>query len=694
MTSSKKDNMLIHQYVINDPLHQLFDKVNAISVQGYDEERRVIYWNEGSELLYGYNKEEATGKKLEDLIIPEPMREFVIAAHRDWIKHDIAIPAAELTLRHQNGSEVSVFSSHVMFTNQYGTKQIYCIDVDLSDVRKAQAQAIFKQHMLETIFQAIPDLFFLMHYDGTIIDFHAGNENKLNVPAEQLMGKKMYDFLPTNVAEKFRFHMAKLTQQTSMISFEYDLTLPRGLVHFEARLKHLTQYNQIVIIVRDITEQHKTAELIRHQAYFDHLTSLPNRFLALDRLSQILIEAQRNQIKTAVLFLDIDDFKKVNDSLGHETGDKLLIKVAKRLQKELRKEDTVGRLGGDEFIILLRGITDHQRALAKVEKLLNIFSSTFLIDGRELNLTVSMGVAIYPENGRTASDLLRNADTAMYQAKASGRNTYSFFTDEMNANMHRRLAIEEQMQGALERNEFTLFYQALIDVKTQKIIGAEALLRWHNVVLGQVTPDEFIPVAEQTGFIVPIGRYVIKQALIFLAEWQNTDQKKYSISVNLSPRQLRDTTLFGVIKHALVKTGIAPENLHLEITEGVLMNAQGYIQDFLNKLSDLGVKLAMDDFGTGYSSLNYLRQFPFDVLKIDRSFIDGIAANNADEDLVKATIAMSHSLGLTVVAEGVETQEQLSVLENLGCDFVQGYYFSKPITGEQLLVFSAPMNKK
>ena len=693
MTSSKIDNMLIHQYVINDPLHQLFDAVNAISVQGYDEERRVIYWNEGSELLYGFSKEEATGKKLEDLIIPKPMREFVIAAHSDWIKKCIEIPAAEITLSHKNGSDVSVFSSHVMFTNQYNTKQMYCIDVDLTDVRQAQAQAIFKEHMLETIFEAIPDLFFLMKDDGTITDYHASNTNNLYVSPQEFIGKNMADILPEEVANKFRENIAKVVQQDGMISFEYDLSLPQGVVYFEARVRHLKQYNQLVTIIRDITEQYKSAQLIRHQAYFDSLTSLPNRFLALDRLSQMLIEADRNNEKAAVLFLDIDDFKKVNDSLGHEIGDKLLIKAANRLQQVLRKEDTVGRLGGDEFIILLKGLTEHHNALSIAENLIKTFREPFKIDGRELILTMSIGVAIFPENGSSYSDLLRNADTAMYQAKALGRNTYSFFTNEMNIILQRRFKIEEQMHGALERNEFDIYYQPLFDVKTQKIIGAEALLRWHNVALGSVAPDEFIPIAEHSGLIVPIGKYVIKQALCFLNEWQTAQQHSFSISVNLSPRQFRDANLLGFIKNTLLDMNLRPEHLDLEITEGVLMSGQSYIHEALAEINSLGIKLAMDDFGTGYSSLNYLRQYPFDVLKIDRSFIQGITLNKADCNLVKATIVMSHSLGLTVVAEGVETVEQLNLLAELECDVVQGYYLSKPLPAKQLLEFSISHSK-
>jgi len=693
MKSSKIDNMLAHQYVINDPLHQLFDVVNAISVQGYDEERRVIYWNEGSELLYGYSKEEATGQKLEDLIIPKPIRELVINAHSDWIQQGIEIPASEITLCDKNGNEVSVFSSHVMFTNQFNTKQMYCIDVDLTDVRQAQAQAIFKEHMLETIFKAIPDLFFLMKVDGTIIDYHAGNENSLYVSPEQFIGKNVADILPEELVSQFKVMLAKVIQQTGMLSFEYHLNMPQGLAYFEARVSYLSKYNQVVTIIRDITEQHKSAELIRHQAYFDSLTALPNRFLALDRLSQMLIEANRNNEKSAVFFLDIDDFKKVNDSLGHEIGDSLLIEAANRLQQVLRKEDTVGRLGGDEFIVLLSGLSAHHNALTVAENLLKTFREPFKIDNRELILTMSIGVAIYPEDGNCASDLLRNADTAMYQAKALGRNTYSFFTREMNIIMQRRLKIEEQMHGALARNEFEIYYQPMLDVKNQRVIGVEALLRWHNLTLGNVTPDEFIPIAEHTGLIVPIGKYVIKRALAFLNEWQDIQQQQFTISVNLSPRQFRDTELLSFIKNTLVDANVSPESLHLEITEGVLMSGQTYIHEALNEINELGIKLAMDDFGTGYSSLSYLRQYPFDILKIDRSFIQGIALNKADCNLVKATIAMSHSLGLTVVAEGVETSEQLTLLAELDCDFVQGYYLSKPIPAKQLLDFSANFYK-
>ena len=693
MRSIEISNLFANQNTTNDTLHQLFDAVDAISVQGYDEDRRVIYWNTGSEKLYGFSKEEALGTKIENLIIPSPMSDFVIAAHKDWVKKDIEIPASEMTLCDKDGNDVNVFSSHVMFTNQFNKRQMYCIDINLTDIRYAQAQVVFKEHMLETIFEATPDLFFLMEKDATIIDYYASNHKNLYSSPEDFIGKPIYDTLPTDISKMFSRYIEKVMIHTGALTFEYELTLPHGVTYFEARMSYLPQYEQILTIVRDITEQHKSSEVIRRHAYYDALTLLPNRFLALDRLSQMILDSEKNNQNIAVFFLDLDDFKKVNDSLGHEVGDKLLAESAIRLTRVMRKEDMIGRLGGDEFIVLSQGLNDKNDPLTIAENLLRVFREPFQIDGRELILTLSIGIAISPENGQTVSDLLRNADTAMYQAKSLGRNAYSFFTKEMNTAMIRRFEIEEQMHGALERDEFEVYYQPQLDVKTNKVIGAEALLRWHSIALGNVTPDEFIPIAEHTGLIVAIGEYVVKQALHFLHEWQSIENEQYTIAVNLSPRQFRDTNLLLFIESSLEQANIKAGSLELEITEGVLMTGQSYIADALIALQTLGVKLSMDDFGTGYSSLSYLRQYDFDVLKIDRSFINGITKNKEDRDLVKASIAIAHSLGLDVVAEGVEITEQLTILEELGCDYVQGYYFSKPLPAEQFIDFSSHYKK-
>lgn len=434
----------------------------------------------------------------------------------------------------------------------------------------------------------------------------------------------------------------------------------------------------------DISLRKQQEEKILHQAHFDALTDLPNRFLSLDRLSQLISEAQRNNEFVTVLFLDLDDFKKINDTLGHDTGDKLLIEAAARLRSGVRDGDTVGRLGGDEFIVLLGGLSDVIDARPVVENLLSRFRYAFRIDDRELMLTASVGISVYPNDGDNPSELLRNADSAMYHSKEEGRNTYSYFTDAMNQNVSRRLALEEQMHGALDRGEFYLYYQPKVDVNSCNIVGVEALLRWRNPALGDITPDELIPIAEQTGLIIPIGRFVLTKALEMTAVWQQKYKQPFTIAVNLSPRQFRDPNLVTFIEEVIAQSGVSGESLELEITEGVLMSGHTHIDKALAAIHDLGISLSMDDFGTGYSSLSYLRSYPFNVLKIDRSFVNDITVDMANRELVNAAIAMAHILGLKVVAEGVETQEQLALLTVQGCDIAQGYLFSKPVSAEKI----------
>ena len=434
----------------------------------------------------------------------------------------------------------------------------------------------------------------------------------------------------------------------------------------------------------EIGERKLAEEKILYQAHYDSLTELPNRLLSLDRLSQLLKESKREDEKVAVMFLDLDDFKKVNDTLGHETGDKLLVEAAERLNKVIRKGDTVGRLGGDEFIILLGGLRNVEDARSVAENLLSAFRDAFKIDGRQLVLTTSVGIAIYPDDGNIPSELLRNADSAMYCSKELGRNTYSYFTDEMNLQVSRRLTIEEYMHGALERGEFSVKYQPQIDIKSGKIVSAEALLRWDNPVLGKVMPSEFIPIAEQNGSILPIGQFVLIEAISMGRLWQQQFNLSFKIAVNLSPRQFRDPGLVSFIGESLQTYEMLPSNLELEITEGVLMDAHAAVNTAISDLNDLGVSIAMDDFGTGYSSINYLRNYPFDVLKIDRSFVQDISDDSAARELINAVISMAHSLGLKVVAEGVETEEHVLYLESKQCEIAQGYFFSEPVSSGEM----------
>jgi diguanylate cyclase (GGDEF)-like protein len=443
------------------------------------------------------------------------------------------------------------------------------------------------------------------------------------------------------------------------------------------------EFGVIVSAFNDLIQKKKSnEEKILHQAHYDHLTDLPNRFLSLDRLTQLMKEAARDKRMVAVLFVDLDDFKKVNDSLGHEVGDKLLTESARRLTSLVRAGDTVGRLGGDEFVVLLGDIGGPVDSQVVAENLLSRFREVFRIDGRELVLTASVGIAVYPNDSDTASGLLRNADAAMYHSKSFGRNTYSFFTEEMNRDVLRRLELEEQIHGAVGRGEFTVVYQPQYDMATGKIIGAEALLRWSNPVLGQVPPACFIPIAEQTGLIVSLGGFVLQEALSRTREWLDESTKDFRIAVNLSPRQFRSPDLLEQILRNLKKFRVEAQSLELEITEGVLMSGHAYIDQMLMGIKKMGINLAMDDFGTGYSSLNYLRRYPFHALKVDKSFVNDIITDPADRELIQAAISMAHGLGLAVVAEGVETQEQWDLLQKMGCDYAQGYLMSKPIAAE------------
>ncbi len=438
-------------------------------------------------------------------------------------------------------------------------------------------------------------------------------------------------------------------------------------------------------ICEDVSLRKQQEEHILHQAHYDSLTGLPNRFLVLDRLGLTLVKAHRNEQQVAVLFLDLDDFKKVNDSLGHDVGDKLLRQAAQRLSDVVRSDDTVGRLGGDEFIILLSDLHDHTLVRRVAEQIVERFASAFHIEGRDLLITVSIGISMYPADGNTPAELLRKADLAMYYSKQAGRNTYSYFTGEMNSGAERRIAIEEQMHGALERNEFEVQYQPQIDVNNKKIHSVEALLRWSNPELGEIQPAEFIPIAEQSGLIVDIGKFVITESLSVVSELRRTHPgSSLALAVNLSPRQFRDAEFADFVVAAIDAASIPPERLELEITEGVLMSGHSYVDDILESLSKKGVRFALDDFGTGYSSLSYLRAYPFDVLKIDRSFVSDITHDPADRELVNAAIAMAKALGLKVVAEGVETEEQLQALSAQHCDYAQGFFLCKPLSSDQL----------
>ncbi|MFM2052264.1 MAG: hypothetical protein RL456_301 [Pseudomonadota bacterium] len=436
-------------------------------------------------------------------------------------------------------------------------------------------------------------------------------------------------------------------------------------------------------VAQDITEQRRQEARIQHLAFHDALTGLPNRALVLDRLERGLAQAARHGGRLAVLFLDLDRFKNINDTLGHLAGDELLRGVAQRLREALPPERTVARLGGDEFLVLIEDLDDPAQAAHAADDLMASLDQPFDILGQELHVTASLGVSLYPRDGPDVQSLLKFADTALYKAKAAGRNTYRFFSQEMDAQAHARLRLENDLRRALERAELRLHYQPLF-LCDGTLRGAEALVRWHHPQRGIVPPAEFIPVAEDTGMIHVIGDWVLDEACRQARRWHDRGHAGLRVSVNLSARQLERSGLDLTVRSALRRSGLDPRMLELEITESSVMEDPARALDLLHALRAVGVGLSVDDFGTGYSSLAYLKRFPLDGLKIDRSFVDGIPDDGDDMAIVEAIVAMARKLKLRIVAEGVETPAQRAVLQRLGCDELQGYLLGHPVSAADM----------
>jgi len=438
-----------------------------------------------------------------------------------------------------------------------------------------------------------------------------------------------------------------------------------------------------VTVFRDVRAARAVAKQMTHSAQHDFLTGLPNRMLLNDRVTQAIALAARHQKKVVLLFIDLDGFKHINDSLGHSTGDKLLRSIAARLVKCVRGADTVSRQGGDEFVVLLSEVDAAQGAAVSARRMLTAVAETHTIDGQELHVTASIGVSVYPEDGADAETLIKNADAAMYQAKEGGRQGYQFFTPAMNVRAVERQTIEESLRRALERNEFALHYQPKVDLRTGEITGAEALIRWTHPVRGVVSPAQFIPVAEECGLIVPIGNWVLRESCRQAREWLDAGLAPGTMAVNVSAVEFRGGNFLEGVLAVLTETRLDPGSLELELTESVLMKHAGSTEAILKALRARGVRLAVDDFGTGYSSLSYLRRFSIDVLKIDQSFVRQITTLPGETVIVTAVIGMGRSLNLRVIAEGVETQEELAFLQARDCDEGQGYYFGRPMPGPE-----------
>ena len=470
---------------------------------------------------------------------------------------------------------------------------------------------------------------------------------------------------------------------------EFRVVWPDGSVHWQvskgrAFYDETGRTTRVAAIAMDITTRKVAEEQIQYLAYYDALTGLPNRTLLQDRLAYALAIARRQKHKLAILFLDLDRFKDINDSLGHSVGDLLLQAVAERLKTWARDQDTVARLGGDEFLLMLTHVKEVPDAAVVAERLIDAVTAEFVVQGHTLNVTCSVGISIFPEHGAEPETLIKNADAAMYSAKDNGCNNFRFFTADMNAQVVQRLALESSLRLALDKKQLFLVYQPQIDIDSGRITGLEALLRWQHPEFGLVPQDKFIGIAENSGLIVPIGEWVLRTACSQARKWQDEGLNAVSIAVNVSAVQFRQVGFCELIRKVLHETNLAPQHLELELTESLLLSNADLMLSVVQELKAMGVTLAIDDFGTGYSSFSYLRQFRVSKLKIDRIFIRDVAVNPDDAAITTAIISMAKSLRLKVIAEGVENEGQVAFLRAHQCDEIQGYYFSKPLAADEV----------
>jgi len=549
------------------------------------------------------------------------------------------------------------------------------------------------------LLEAMPDLMARIRADGVLMEC-TSPRGMGDLHPERFVGRRIATLLGRNGARKFLVHLAAALRTGLVQVFEHSLAVGGGTRHYEVRIV-ASGSDESVTIVRDITERRQAEEQIVRLAYFDHLTELPNRMLFHDRLSQALSRAQRTRSRVGVLFNDLDQFKLINDTLGHSVGDELLKAVAERLVHLLRRTDSVGRgeepetdmtlarLGGDEFIVLAESLRSADDASTVATRILQAFSRPFTVGSREIFVTASIGIALSPHDGESAEELIKNADAAMYVAKDQGRNTFRFFDRSMNARARQRLSLENQLRHALERSELELFYQPQLDIRSGRVSGAEALLRWRHPELGLVPPMDFIPMAEETGLIVPIGEWVLRAACAQAADWEAAGFSGMRIAVNLSRCQLRERGLADLVDRIIREAGVAPAQMQLEITESAVMRDPDLAVSIMQEVRERGVQLAIDDFGTGYSSLSHLKRFPIDALKIDRSFIQDIPKDRDSMAIARAIAAMGGSLDLTVIAEGIETEGQLAFVREHGCDEAQGYLFSRPVPVAEMSAFFA-----
>ncbi len=642
---------------------------------------QFISWNPGAEKLFGYTEKEAIGRTVGSAI-PESLRaELLTGSPRVLTGENVDGWATQRT--HKDGKRITVASSYAPIRDGRGKiTGIVGVHRDASQTEALLEQLESSERLFRMALNGIPDVFVI--YDANLRLKFVNDRGALlfGKPGAEIMGLRDEDLLPADITGHYLPALARARSTHTTQSVEATFTL-RGkqvsiLATYVPMLDNEGGILQILGILHDFSKRRQTEERLAFMAQYDALTGLPNRYLLLDRLEAAMLRAKRSNLLLGVLYLDLDRFKQVNDTRGHAIGDILLQQVAERLAGVLRATDTIARLGGDEFTILVENVPNIDEITAVADKVKGAFALPFDTESGEIFTTTSVGITVYPVDDFNRDELLKNADIAMYHAKQE-RNSWQLYRADMNTNTASRLNMEVELRHALERNEFELYFQPQLQISSGAFVGIEVLIRWNSDKLGRIGPSDFIPLAEDTGLIVPIGEWILRNACQQCTAWESAGLPLVPISVNIAAPQFRRSDLLQLIRTVLDETRIEPKWLTLEITESSIMKHAEQTIKTLFALREMGVMLAIDDFGTGYSSLSYLKRFPVNKIKIDQSFIRDITVDSNDAAIVSAIIAMSKQLGLKTMAEGVETREQLQFLSRLKCDEYQGYLYGKPV---------------
>ena len=644
-------------------------------------------WNPAAEKLFGWSADEVIGTNRS--IVPEDIRTEVNTM-RKQVEQGLTLSLEETRRMRKDGAvlDVSLSVAPIHGANQEIVGTMVLI-ADVSRRKRAEDALRNSEAQLRLAMEAADMGSWQWNINTGTTSFSEGVGPLFGMERGAVI--RDYEHLLSMVHPDDRSATDAAVQRTlkmdTSFDMEYRVVWRDGGVHWMAVRGQITRNalghaQRIVGVTADVTSRKQAEQRIAYLAHHDALTGLPNRVLLQDRIEQAIAHSHRNATQLAVMFIDLDHFKTINDSLGHQQGDALLQLVASRILSGLREIDTVSRLGGDEFVVVIPALSPHDEgshATAVAQKILESLSGSFQVQSHELSVGASIGISIYPNDGESAEILMRNADAAMYHAKGNGRNQYQFFTAAMNVAAQQRMTMQTQLRRSLHTNDFCLYYQPVYRASSQELVGFEALLRWKNAAGTLVRPGEFIAVAEDSGLIIPIGEWVIREACSTAARWQQSGER-LQMSINVSAIQLRRKTFADSFAVILAETGADPQLIEMEVTESVIVGGHEEAIAALTKLDAMKIRIAIDDFGTGYSGLSYLKQFPIHTVKIDQSFIRNLTIDTEDEAIVRAIVAMSRSLGLNVVAEGVESAQQLAMLSELGCDLVQGYYFSQPLS--------------